>query len=909
MTDSSTAVLHSVSHHYGKRAALNDVTLTIPGGCMAGLIGPDGVGKSTLLGLVAGVKRLQSGQVLALGQDLASAQVRRAVSPRIAYMPQGLGRNLYATLSVRENLDFFGRMFGQSAAEREKRITDLLHATGLAPFPDRPAGKLSGGMKQKLALCCALIHDPDLLILDEPTTGVDPLSRIQFWELIATIRRRSPGMSVIVATAYMEEAEKFDWLAAMHDGRVLAQGAPDKLLQMADAKDLDQAFIRLLPEAERSDYREVIVTPRKPENNVIPAIRAHGLTRRFGDFTAVDNVSFEIQKGEIFGFLGSNGCGKTTTMKMLTGLLEPSSGSSQLFGKPIRAGGIAERRRVGYMSQSFSLYTELTVRQNLMLHAQLFGVPKDEIAPRVREVLAQFDLKDEADTRPDGMPLGIRQRLQLAVAVIHQPEILILDEPTSGVDPVARDAFWQALLDLSRNDEVTIFISTHFMNEAARCDRVSLMHAGRVLAEGAPSQLIADRGHSTLEETFVAYLQEAAEEERASSPGMPVEPSNAQNGQRKGPLGHGPQRIWACARREAIELIRDPIRLFFAIAGPIILLLTVGYGISFDVEGIKFAVLDQDETPTSRLLTEQFSSTQYFSERPKITSAAELDERFVSGELTVAFEVPPGFERDLMASRTPELSVWISGSMPFRAETARSYVQGVLQQFEAVYAKERGLDSSSAFQFQTRFLFNQAFRSVNAFIPTIMMLILMLIPAINSTIGVVREKETGPIANFRATPVTSLEFLLGKQIPYIGVALLNAAILFLLGLLLFEVPFKGEISVFLAGTLVYVMVSTAFGLVFSCFTKTQVSAVFATAIFGLIPAVNFSGLLVPLSSLSPLAQSIGLAFPPAWYQPVVMGAFTKGLGWEELWFYVAGLVGFYLFYMAVSSISLRKQER
>ena len=908
MTGIHAASLSGVTHRYDKRFALENVSLNIPGGCMAGLIGPDGVGKSTLLGLVAGVKRLQSGQVLSLGQDLASSSVRRELSPRIAYMPQGLGKNLYPTLSVRENIDFFGRMFGQSALERDQRISDLLAATDLASFSNRPAGKLSGGMKQKLGLCCALIHDPDLLILDEPTTGVDPLSRRQFWELIAKIRGASPDMSVIVATAYMEEAEKFDWLAAMHGGKVLAQGSPQELLRRTGATDLDQAFICLLPEDERAGHHDVVVTPRQDTSDKPPAIRARGLTRRFGDFIAVDNVSFEIPRGEIFGFLGSNGCGKTTTMKMLTGLLEPTTGTSELFGEPMNGAGITARRKVGYMSQSFSLYSELTVRQNLQLHAKLFGVPGEQIEGRVREMLERFELEEEADIVPDSLPLGIRQRLQLAVAVIHKPEILILDEPTSGVDPIARDAFWQILLDLSRNDGVTIFISTHFMNEAARCDRISLMHAGRVLAEGPPKELAAQREQATLEGAFISYLEEATRANGASDESQIS--SFSTNGKEKTTqsLHPGLGRAWACARRETIELWRDPIRLFFAMLGPIILILTVGYGISLDVDGIKYAVLDQDKTATSRLFNDQFASIKYFSERPEIKSARELDERFVSGELTVAIEIPPRFERDLESGNQPEISVWISGSMPFRAETARSYVQGLIQQFGMLYAKEKGLDPTSVFQFRTRFLFNQSFKSVNAFLPSIIMLILLLIPAINSTIGVVREKETGSIANFQATPITSLEFLVGKQIPYVMVGLVNAAMLFFLAVLLFQVPFKGQFSVFVVGTLLYVLSTTSFGLLVSCFTKTQVAAVFATAIFTTIPAINFSGLLVPLSSLSQFAQGIGAAFPPAWYQPVVMGTFTKGLGWSELQTHVLGLGGFYIAYLAISALSLRKQE-
>ena len=321
-------------------------------------------------------------------------------------------------------------------------------------------------------------------------------------------------MSVLVATAYMDEASRFDWLAAMDDGKVIAHGAPKEILAKAQKTTLDDAFIALLPPEKRGQHQEVIVRPRVEAEDKTPAIEADGLTCRFGDFVAVDHVSFRIGRGEIFGFLGSNGCGKTTTMKMMTGLQPVTEGSAKLFGKPMGADDMEARQNVGYMSQAFSLYGELTVRQNLELHAHLYEVPAKEVESRIKELLERYDLKNVADEKPESLPLGLKQRLQLAVAVLHQPPILILDEPTSGVDPVARDAFWRTLIDLSRNDGVTIFLSTHFMNEAERCDRISLMHRGKVLAVGAPKELVKQRGSASLEDAFISYLEEAAEKEK-----------------------------------------------------------------------------------------------------------------------------------------------------------------------------------------------------------------------------------------------------------------------------------------------------------------------------------------------------------------------------------------------------------
>jgi ribosome-dependent ATPase len=920
MSDNVVAKVEQVTHRYGKTLALNDVAIEFPSRCMIGMIGPDGVGKSTLLGLIAGVRIIQQGSVLVLGGNMADTDYRTSQIARIAYMPQGLGRNLYPTLSVFENIDFHGRLFGQSECERHERISELLKATSLDPFLSRPAGKLSGGMKQKLSLCCALIHDPDLLILDEPTTGVDPLSRGQFWELIGNIRARRPQMSVIVATAYMDEAQGFDWQVAMDDGKVIAAGSTAEVLKKAGEKTLEEAFIALLPEEKRGRHQKVVVRPRTAADDV-PVIEADGLTRKFGDFTAVDHVSFRIGRGEIFGFLGSNGCGKSTTMKMLTGLLPPTSGTAKLFGMPMGSNDMEARRRVGYMSQAFSLYNELTIQQNLELHAQLYHLPVGEVEGRVKELLQRYDLADVADAYPESLPLGIKQRLQLAVAVLHRPAMLILDEPTSGVDPIARDAFWHTLIDLSRNDGVTIFISTHFMNEAERCDRISLMHAGRVLAVGTPQELVRKRGASSLEDAFISYLAEAAGIKLGSSIVAPPAQEKVQNASakerlmpetkpRRGTRHFNPGRLWAYTRRETMELLRDPIRLSFALLGPIILMIAFGYGISLDVEHLRFGAFDQDRTPESRNLVEAFTSNpRYFDERlPPVETSAELDRRFRSGDLQVAVEVPPLFGRDLATGRTPEVGVWLDGSMPFRAETTRGYVTALAAQYIAMQ-RDANRSAANTFTFETRFRYNQAFKSIFAMVPSVIVLMLIMIPAIMATIGVVREKETGSIANFYSTPISKFEFLFGKQLPYIVVAMISFLLLLLLAVFLFGVPVKGSLWALVLGTLLYVSASTGFGQLVSTFTRTQVSAVFATIVLSIIPAANFSGLLVPVSSLSGGGRVLGLSFPSAWYQPISVGTFAKALGFEDLWPNMLVLAGFFLVYLLAARTILNKQER
>ena len=863
------ARFESVRHLYGKKVALDGIDLIIPAGCMAGFIGPDGVGKSTILALASGARKIQHGRVQVLGGDLGDREHRRLVCPRIAYMPQGLGKNLYPTLSVLENVEFFGRLFGQGSKEREWRIRELLAATDLTAFADRPAGKLSGGMKQKLGLCCSLIHDPDLLVLDEPTTGVDPLSRRQFWDLIDRIRARRAGLSVLVATAYMEEADRFEWLAAVDAGKILGTGSPAELRASTGGKTLEQAFIALLPEEQRRAHGALVIPPREAMDGV-SAIEARDLTCRFGDFTAVDHVSFRIERGEIFGFLGSNGCGKTTTMKMLTGLLPATSGEASLFGRDVDVRDLETRKRVGYMSQSFSLYTELTVQQNLDLHAQLFHLPPRDRAGRVQAMVERFGLGEFVDQRPDSVPLGIRQRLQLAVAVLHGPEMLILDEPTSGVDPLARDDFWQLLIDLSRKDGVTVFISTHFMNEAARCDRISLMHAGKVLAQGAPSELMRERGAKTLEEAFIDHLEEA-EEARGEVDAPPAAPpGKAATSPVAAPPRFSLQRLWAYARRETMEIRRDPVRLAFALLGPILLMIVFGYGITFDVDKLPFAVLDQDHSQEGRDYVASFSGSRYFDERAPIADHDDMERRLRSGELKVAIEIPPSFGRDVESGRAPSVGVWIDGAMPSRAETSRGYVEAVHQLYVSGLA-HGAPPAPPRVQVAARFRYNPEFRSVYAIVPGVVMLLLVLIPAMMTAVGVVREKEIGSITNVYATPVTGLEFLLGKQLPYVGIAFTSFGCLMLLARFVFEVPIRGSAPALVLGALLYVCSSTAFGLLISSFAKTQVAAIFAAGILTSVPAISFSGMLSPISSLSGGGKVVGLCFPTRYFQSISLG--------------------------------------
>lgn len=918
--------LRNVGLRYSKTVALDDVSLDIPAGGITGLIGPDGVGKSSLLALVSGARRIQEGAVHVLGGDMADQHERERNCLRIAYMPQGLGKNLYPTLSVEENLQFFGRLFGHDAAERRHRIDDLTLSTGLHPFLKRAAGKLSGGMKQKLGLCCALIHDPDLLILDEPTTGVDPLARAQFWELIGRIRKDRQGMSVLVATAYMDEAQRFDMLVAMDAGRVLAAGSPAELLARTDADTLEAAFVNLLPEEHKKGHKPISIPPLDEEGEDDIAIEAEGLTMRFGDFVAVDHVSFRIRRGEIFGFLGSNGCGKSTTMKMLTGLLPATEGRAWLFGKEVDPKDMDTGARVGYMSQSFSLYSELTVLQNLALHARLFHVPPAERAQRIEEMLERFDLSGVRDSLPAKLSLGIRQRLSLAVAMVHRPEILILDEPTSGVDPVARDAFWRHLVELSRRERVTIFISTHFMNEAERCDRMSMMHAGKVLDSDRPAALVEKRGARNLEEAFIGYLLEAeghgetarppdatdaaaarVETETAATPrSYTLDPPAAYADDAPHDRRFSLKRLLSYCWRESLELRRDPIRATLALAGSLILMLVIGFGINLDVEDLSYAVLDRDQTTLSHNYTLNLSGSRYFTERQPVRDYEDLDRRMRSGELSLAIEIPPGFTRDIKRGTPVQVGAWVDGAMPSRAETLRGYVQGIHQHW--LMQTFPALADRASFNLETRFRYNPDVRSLPAMVPAVIPLLLMMLPAMLSALSVVREKELGSITNLYVTPVTRAEFLIGKQLPYIGVAMINYLAMCLLAVTLFGVPMTGSFAVLTLATLVYVVCSTGLGLLFSAATRSQIAALFLTMMGTLLPAVQFSGLMNPVSALEGVGRIIGEIYPSSHMFVISRGVFNKALGMAELAPYFWPMLLFIPVVLGLAVLTLKKQE-
>ena len=541
---------------YKKKLAVNAVDLTIQRGEIYGLIGPDGAGKSSLMKAIAGVLSFEQGTLDVLGVTIDSEASAEKIKGRLGFMPQGLGLNLYGDLSVEENIDFFAQLREVQPEQLDQRKDKLLGMTRLDKFRERPMKNLSGGMKQKLGLICTLIHQPELVILDEPTTGVDPVSRRDFWAILAELLQEH-NITALVSTAYMDEAARFNRLSLMYNGQILAAGTPDAISQQAKGclieltaepqlealKQLKihylqietigsrirvfadntsvnagvktvtdllagvkiktiRAFDAALEDSFIALLRQRPLTDQTQKDNSIPrfdkplpydksiAIEAKQLTRDFGKFRSVDHINFSVKQGEIFGLLGANGAGKTTAIKMLTGILPPSEGEGQVAGADMRKAGQLIKERIGYMSQAFSLYLDLTVMENIRLFASIYGVDRKTLKQRIDWVINIAGLAEVIGQLAGSLPMGIRQRLALGCALIHQPGVLFLDEPTSGVDPIGRRQFWDILVHLARVEQVAILVTTHYMTEAEHCDHLVLMYAGRVIADDTPTTMI-----------------------------------------------------------------------------------------------------------------------------------------------------------------------------------------------------------------------------------------------------------------------------------------------------------------------------------------------------------------------------------------------------------------------------------
>ena len=497
--------ISNLTKRFDKLIAVDALSLSIPQGELFGLVGSDGAGKTTTLRMLTGVLDASNGAATVLGCPCHDLEPVRS---HVGYMSQRFG--LYPDLTVMENIRFHADIFGVPKGEWTSRAERLLAMSGLQPFIKRRAGALSGGMKQKLGLCCALIHTPTVLFLDEPTNGVDPVSRRDFWRILDTLL--SEGVTIVVATAYLDEAERCHRVGLLHHGRLLACNTPQNLKALADAviehPTLEDVFISVMGEGADTAVKR---RPAPDLRFAIPAVTLEGLTRSFGDFVAVNKINLAVPKGEIFGFLGPNGAGKSTTIKMLCGILEPSSGSGHVAGFDLATQAELIKENIGYMSQKFSLYEDLTVAENIAFYGGIYRLPAKELAERADWVIEMAGLTERRNSKAGELSAGWRQRLALGCALLHKPPIIFLDEPTAGVDPLNRRRFWQLIHHLAA-DGVTVFVTTHYMDEAEYCDRLALIYRGELVAVGTPQELkqqrVVDGLLPSLEQVFIDLIEE-----------------------------------------------------------------------------------------------------------------------------------------------------------------------------------------------------------------------------------------------------------------------------------------------------------------------------------------------------------------------------------------------------------------
>jgi ABC-type multidrug transport system ATPase subunit/ABC-type multidrug transport system permease subunit len=943
--------------------ALDDVSLDIGKGQLTALVGPDGGGKTTLIRLIAGLMVADAGELLVLGINVASDPL--LVQSKVAYMPQQFG--LYEDLTVQENLDLYADLHGIPSSDRKGRFASLMEMTALGAFTGRLAGKLSGGMKQKLGLACTLVSSPELLLLDEPTVGVDPLSRRELWEIIR--QKVKEGLTVLLSTSYLDEAAWCEQVLVLNEGKTLALGRPESVNSQAagltflatprkgtrprdlqshllgeptiiDAvpeggkvrfvrsearrpgepleKALGGAAVEAVPACFEDGFmvllkrsagqtRAPVKAPEEdePASNPDPAVvvGVRDLVRRFGKFTAVDHISFDVRRGEIFGLLGPNGAGKTTTFRMLCGLLPPSSGTLTVAGINVRDAPASARQHLGYVAQKFSLYGQLSVTDNLEFFASAYGLEGARKRERIAQAMTQFELSAMARLASGQLPGGYKQRLAMAAALLHEPEILFLDEPTSGADPLARREFWQRITALSAHG-VTVIVTTHFMEEAEYCDRAVILDDGKMLAEGTPDQIRA-RGHSegrapNMEDAFIAIVTEARGPAQVT-PGPTENPVVAAQGAARISRGSGFRRIWALTLKEVRQIIRDPSSVAIGIVLPVMLILLFGYGLSLDVKSVPLAVVQQDSSLEAAGLTESFRLSEYFKvtmSRSTVAALQLMAGRKVEGIVTI----PTNFARRWRAG-DGQLQLLVNGTDANNARIIEGYVQGPVGQWEAAAA---GRGSGGQVNVMERVWFNASHDSHYFLVPGLIVLVMTIIGAFLTAVVVAREWERGTFEALFVTPVRVGEILASKILPYFALGMIGFALCLLASKFLFHVPLRGSFPMLCAASMLYLLVALGIGLLVSIVVKTQFLASQLATLLTFLPAMMLSGFLYDLRSMPVAVRAITYILPARYAVALLQTLFLAGNVWGVILPSVAVLAIMAAGLLTLARLSLRK---
>jgi ABC-2 type transport system permease protein len=968
--------------------AIDNLSFRIAPGGITGLVGPDGAGKTTLLRLLTGLLLPDSGSLRVLGLDprRAAAQLHRLAG----YMPQQFG--LYQDLTVRENLDLHADLRAVHGPARAAAFNRLLAFSGLAPFAARRASALSGGMQQKLGLACALLGQPRLLLLDEPSVGVDPVSRRELWHMVQELA--NAGIGVIWSTAYLDEAEKCQTVLLLDAGRLLFAGPPGELtsrlagraFRVHGARDrralvararaqpgivdgsiqghaarlvtaagapppepaalgepglrveavpprFEDAFVDILggsPGAHSALAAGMPALPvASPEAAVIEADR---LGRVFGAFHAARDISFSVRQGEIFGLLGPNGAGKSTTFKMLCGLLQPSTGRARVAGLDLLHAAGAARARIGYMAQKFSLYGNLSAAQNLAFFAGAYGLRGRARRAAIDRMIGTFGLGPHLDADAATLPLGFKQRLALACAVMHDPAVLFLDEPTAGVDPLTRREFWTHINGMVGKGR-TVLVTTHFMDEAEYCDRIGLIDHGRLRAIGSPDELkqrvrTPARPEPTLEDAFIALVRETAPDAPvagalpraataetttatdAPNDRQPVAAGGSRPGDGPGPgalpraatadiAGALPRaaaeeaprchpataallRLRGMVRKEMLQVVRDPSSILIAFVLPLILLFLFGFGLSLDADRLQVGIVLEDSGPEARSLAAAVLASPWFAARVDYHRDA-FTQALVNGAIKGMLVVPGDFARRL---HTPgagaPLQVITDGSEPNTAQFVHNHVAGVWRQWLAQRAAVAGSEAAPPVVLEPRVWYNESMRSRNFLVPGVIALIMMLIGALLTALVIAREWERGTMEALMATPVGIREILAGKLIPYYLLGISAMALCTALAVWLFDVPLRGSFAALFLVSSVFLLCALGLGLLISTLARNQFVAAQAALLTAYLPTVLLSGFIFEIPSMPAPIRLLTSLVPARYFVNCLQTLFLSGTVWPLL---------------------------
>ncbi len=957
MSDGSLVIAEGLTKRFNADgdAAIDHLDARIEPGCVTGLIGPDGAGKTTLLRIFAGLLLPTEGHLTVCGADPVTELPR--LRQDVSYMPQRFG--LYEDLSVEQNLILYADLFNVVGRERADAFERLLAFTDLKPFTQRLAGDLSGGMKQKLGLACALIRKPRLLLLDEPSVGVDPISRRELWKMIYDLVDQ--GIGVVWSTSYLDEAERCTEVLLLSEGKLLYSGPPKELTNrvagrsylvsgpgQASRKLLARAFklpavldgviqgrsvrlvmkphataplaselgadnLRIEPTPPRFEDAFVDLLGGAPKDNPTlfgaplqrdqsqdeAAVKAEGLTKKFGDFIAANNISFQIARGEIFGLLGPNGAGKSTTFKMMCGLSRPTSGRASVAGLDLYLAAGAARGRVGYMAQKFSLYGDLSVRQNLAFFAGVYGLNGARRTEAMDRVITAFKLQPYLEVNSSELPLGFKQRLALACAVMHEPAVLFLDEPTSGVDPLTRREFWAHINSMVERG-VTIMVTTHFLDEAEYCDRIGLVYRGRVIAEGSPDELkdrvrSQENGEPTLEDAFIELVEEFDRQdetapnrdpgEKPSSPAV----SGPRIHDRRTPDDQSPtsgfrrprfRRMVALVRKESQQIVRDPSAFLIAGVLPVLLLFVYGFGVSLDLQHVPIGVVVEQPSPEADSFVSSFRDSHYFDVRV-VHHRAAVEEELVSGRVNGVVVLAADFSERMGRGETAPIQVLVDGSDPNTAGLVAGYVQllwanWIQQESVSQDSLVNRPKSVPLISTEPRVWFNPERNSYYALLPGAVAIILTLIGTLLPSLVVAREWERGTMEAMLTTPVTPLDLLVGKIVPYYLLGLMALALSVSVTVFGFGVPYRGSLLALYLVSSAYLGVTLALGLLISTVAKNQFAAGQGALVVGFLPAFLLSGYIFEIDSMPAPLRLLTSLLPPSYFVSSLQTLFLAG---------------------------------